>query len=280
MPIRYAARRPNLHLTPRSMGSMPYCQRREGCAAGAPGSAAYERQRGPSAMTPASRRTASTPVKSAARKSAATTGRKPAATSAAKTPAKTAAKAPAKTTVKAPAKTAAKAPAKAASAAKTATAARTGTKAPVTKAAPAKVTSRTATKVATTPELAVREGDTAWTAAEIKAIQATIEADMQVLREEIALAQAEVAGLMRQSGDGAGDDQADAGSKTLEREQEMSLANNAREMLDQDQHALDRIADGTYGICESCGNPIGKLRLEAAPRATLCVPCKTKQERR
>ena len=247
-------------------------------------------------MTPASRRTASTPVKSAARKSAATTGRKPAATSAAKTPAKTAAKAPAKTTVKtpaktaakapakttvkAPAKTAAKAPAKAASAAKTATAARTGTKAPVTKAAPAKVTSRTATKVATTPELAVREGDTAWTAAEIKAIQATIEADMQVLREEIALAQAEVAGLMRQSGDGAGDDQADAGSKTLEREQEMSLANNAREMLDQDQRALDRIADGTYGICESCGNPIGKLRLEAAPRATLCVPCKTKQERR
>lgn len=231
-------------------------------------------------MKPASRRTASTPVKTAARKSAATTGRKPAATSAAKTPAKTAAKAPAKTTVKAPAKTAAKAPAKAASAAKTATAARTGTKAPVTKAAPAKVTSRTATKVATTPELAVREGDTAWTAAEIKAIQATIEADMQVLREEIALAQAEVAGLMRQSGDGAGDDQADAGSKTLEREQEMSLANNAREMLDQDQHALDRIADGTYGICESCGNPIGKLRLEAAPRATLCVPCKTKQERR
>ena len=280
MPIRFVVQRPNLHLTPRSMGSMPYCQRREGCAAGAPGSAAYERQRGPSAMTPASRRTASTPVKSAARKSAATTGRKPAATSAAKTPAKTAAKAPAKTTVKAPAKTAAKAPAKAASAAKTATAARTGTKAPVTKAAPAKVTSRTATKVATTPELAVREGDTAWTAAEIKAIQATIEADMQVLREEIALAQAEVAGLMRQSGDGAGDDQADAGSKTLEREQEMSLANNAREMLDQDQHALDRIADGTYGICESCGNPIGKLRLEAAPRATLCVPCKTKQERR
>ena len=280
MPIRFVVQRPNLHLTPRSMGSMPYCQRREGCAAGAPGSAAYERQRGPSAMKPASRRTASTPVKTAARKSAATTGHKPAANSAAKTPAKTSAKTPAKTTAKAPAKTAAKAPAKAASAAKTATAARTGTKAPVTKAAPAKVTSRTATKVATTPELAVREGDTAWTAAEIKAIQATIEADMQVLREEIALAQAEVAGLMRQSGDGAGDDQADAGSKTLEREQEMSLANNAREMLDQDQHALDRIADGTYGICESCGNPIGKLRLEAAPRATLCVPCKTKQERR
>ena len=44
--------------------------------------------------------------------------------------------------------------------------------------------------------------------------------------------------------------------------------------------ARTRIDDGTYGVCESCGNPIGKLRLQAAPRATLCVPCKTKQERR
>ena len=85
---------------------------------------------------------------------------------------------------------------------------------------------------------------------------------------------------MRDAGDGAGDDQADAGATTFEREQEISLANNAREMLDQNEHALERIADGTYGICESCGNPIGKLRLQAFPRATLCVTCKQKQERR
>jgi RNA polymerase-binding transcription factor DksA len=51
-------------------------------------------------------------------------------------------------------------------------------------------------------------------------------------------------------------------------------------MLLQNLHALERLDDGTYGICESCGNPIGKLRLQAAPRATLCVPCKMKQERR
>ena len=75
---------------------------------------------------------------------------------------------------------------------------------------------------------------------------------------------------MRDAGDGAGDDQADAGAKTFEREQEISLANNSREMLDQSEHALERIDDGTYGICESCGNPIGKLRLQAFPRATLC----------
>jgi DnaK suppressor protein len=86
--------------------------------------------------------------------------------------------------------------------------------------------------------------------------------------------------LMRDSGDGAGDDQADAGAKTYEREQELALAENARELLRQNEHALMRLDDGSYGICESCGQPIGKLRLQAAPRATLCMPCKKKQERR
>jgi RNA polymerase-binding protein DksA len=100
------------------------------------------------------------------------------------------------------------------------------------------------------------------------------------LRQEISVAEADLVGLMRDAGDGAGDDQADAGAKTFEREQEISLANNAREMLIQNLHALERLDDGTYGVCESCGNPIGKLRLQAAPRATLCVTCKTKQERR
>ena len=77
-----------------------------------------------------------------------------------------------------------------------------------------------------------------------------------------------------------GDDQADAGAKTFEREQEISLANNSREMLEQCGHALAAIADGTYGVCESCGLPVGKMRLQAFPRATLCVSCKSRQERR
>lgn len=85
---------------------------------------------------------------------------------------------------------------------------------------------------------------------------------------------------MRDSGDGAGDDEADAGAKTYEREQEISLANNARDMLDQTVHALERIDQGTYGACESCGQPIGKARLQAFPRATLCLNCKQRQERR
>jgi DnaK suppressor protein len=51
-------------------------------------------------------------------------------------------------------------------------------------------------------------------------------------------------------------------------------------MLTQTEHALERISDGTYGVCESCGQPIGKNRLMAFPRATLCLTCKQKEERR
>ena len=86
--------------------------------------------------------------------------------------------------------------------------------------------------------------------------------------------------LQRDSGEGAGDDQADAGTKTFEREHEMSLAANSRDLLSQVERALQRLDDHTYGICESCGNPIGKGRLQAFPRATLCVSCKQREERR
>ena len=119
-----------------------------------------------------------------------------------------------------------------------------------------------------------------WTAAELQGFRDSLETDIASFKEEIQIAEHEIVALMRHSGDGAGDDQADAGAKTFEREQEMSLANNAREMLIQSLHAIELLDLGNYGICESCGEPIGKPRLEAAPRATLCLSCKSKQERR
>ncbi len=126
----------------------------------------------------------------------------------------------------------------------------------------------------------MRADESPWSEAELQEVRAEIERDIAQLREELDHARSDLVDLMRDSGDGAGDDQADAGAKTYEREQEISLANNAREMLEQNEHALERLDNGTYGVCESCGNPIGKLRLQAAPRATLCLPCKTQQERR
>ena len=66
----------------------------------------------------------------------------------------------------------------------------------------------------------------------------------------------------------------------LEREQELTLVNNTRDLLAQNARAIARIEEGTYGACESCSEPIGKARLQAFPRATLCVTCKQREERR
>ena len=125
----------------------------------------------------------------------------------------------------------------------------------------------------------VREDESPWTDAELAAVREELGEEKKRLLEEIASAEEGLADLIRDSGDGAGDDQADAGSKTFEREHEMSLANNARDMLEQVEHALARIGDGSYGVCESCGKPIGKFRLQAFPRATLCRSCKEAEER-
>ena len=140
--------------------------------------------------------------------------------------------------------------------------------------------SNTGTVDADPESLPVREGEDPWTPEELDEVRQELSDEAARLRAEVEAAEQELADLMRDYGDGAGDDQADAGSATLEREQELSLANNTRELLQQVDHALGRIKGGTYGECESCGQPIGKMRLQAFPRATLCLTCKQKQERR
>ena len=72
----------------------------------------------------------------------------------------------------------------------------------------------------------------------------------------------------------------DIGVKAFEREHELSLTYQAQELLAQTEQALAMIESGTYGSCESCGEPIGKARLQAFARATLCVGCKQREERR
>ncbi|MDQ3360000.1 MAG: TraR/DksA C4-type zinc finger protein [Actinomycetota bacterium] len=128
--------------------------------------------------------------------------------------------------------------------------------------------------------LPVLQEENPWTARELTAVRADLEAERDRMQAEVDGAEHDLVELMRDSGEGSGDDQADAGSATWEREHELSLANNARGLLEQTKHALGRIESGGYGVCESCGNAIGKMRLQAFPRATLCMPCKQKQERR
>ncbi len=121
---------------------------------------------------------------------------------------------------------------------------------------------------------------TAWTPEELAEFRAALDEDVARLRAELDTGEADLADLIADSADGAGDDQADAGSKTFEREHEMSVNANTREMIEQDRRALRRLDEGTYGMCESCGERIGAGRLRAFPRATLCIACKQAEERR
>jgi DnaK suppressor protein len=128
--------------------------------------------------------------------------------------------------------------------------------------------------------LPVRPGEDPWTADELDEVKAALTEDIARFESQIEISTAELVGLLRDGSEGAGRDPADVGSANFERDAEMSLANNAREMLDQSRLALRHIELGTYGSCDNCGQPIGKGRLQVFPRATLCVTCKQREERR
>ncbi|MFC6886221.1 MULTISPECIES: TraR/DksA family transcriptional regulator [Actinomadura] len=131
---------------------------------------------------------------------------------------------------------------------------------------------------ATAAELPVREGEERWTSAELAEVRTGLEREIAAFRKEIAASASQIA--LGDSNDGAGDDQADAGAKTYQREHELALSYNSQDLLAQNERAVHRMDAGTYGICESCARPIGKARLQAFPRATLCVTCKQREERR
>ncbi len=128
--------------------------------------------------------------------------------------------------------------------------------------------------------LVVRDNEDPWTKSELAEVKEHLENDVVRLSKELEIVEEDLQDLMRDAGDGAGQDTADIGATSFERDQEMTIANNARDMLTQTKHALERITDGSYGVCEECGEPIGKLRLMAFPRATLCMTCKKREERR
>jgi len=129
-------------------------------------------------------------------------------------------------------------------------------------------------------DLPVRPGEEPWTEAELKQVRAELESESVGLRADIAKSDSDIAERLTDSVRDAGDDPADAGSKAFERDLELALTQNARHLLEQGDRALARIDAGTYGVCESCGRAIGKARLLAFLRATLCVECKQREERR
>ncbi len=148
----------------------------------------------------------------------------------------------------------------------------------MTTSAPATRT-RTASPAPARPRASAVVKET-WTAAERTAIRVELQREVAELTHEIDEASTAYDRVLRDGGEGAGDDQADAGSATFEREHEMSLAANSRELLAQAQRALQRLDAGRYGVCEMCGEPIGKARLQAFPKVTLCMACKQRETRR
>jgi RNA polymerase-binding transcription factor len=128
--------------------------------------------------------------------------------------------------------------------------------------------------------LPVRPGEKPWTEAELDKVRKQLQSDIAGLTAEIEEAESAIADRLGDAVTDAGDDPADAGAKTFEREHELALTQNSRALLEFSERALARIESGTFGVCESCGNPIGKARLRAFPRATLCVECKQREERR
>jgi DnaK suppressor protein len=118
-------------------------------------------------------------------------------------------------------------------------------------------------------------------AEEVEQIRAILRGRFDSLNTEYELALAENHKLrLVEIGDAAGDDQADSGSKTAERDAATSLLRTLLDRRTQAEHAMQRLEDGTYGNCEGCSNPIPWERLEVFPSATTCVHCKQNRERR
>jgi DnaK suppressor protein len=72
---------------------------------------------------------------------------------------------------------------------------------------------------------------------------------------------------------------ADLGTETFEREKDVSIIEQVESELADVEHALRRLDEGTYGICEACGKPIGDARLDAMPAARLCLDDQAQAER-
>lgn len=103
-----------------------------------------------------------------------------------------------------------------------------------------------------------------------------LEAQLATIEESsFATSQSDLSGEV-----GFDEENADAGTFTFERERDLSIENNVRDLLAKIDRALERMAEGTYGTCSRCGKPIEKARLKALPYVDLCIKDAQAQARR
>lgn len=102
-----------------------------------------------------------------------------------------------------------------------------------------------------------------------------LSAQRSALAEQVTALEADLAGIVAASAGANADDEHDPEGATIafERAQTAALLDRVRERVEALDRALDRVADGTYGICARCGRPIGADRLDARPDAPTCISC-------
>ncbi|AXT86342.1 DNA-binding protein [Aeromicrobium sp. A1-2] len=112
-----------------------------------------------------------------------------------------------------------------------------------------------------------------WTDEEIATVRATLVLSIARLKAEIELVSGGLARSVSESTLEVLHDDLDVASHRSELLQDAVQAENAVAILEQTEHVLDRLDHGLYGTCERCSGWIARPRLEAFPRATLCISC-------
>jgi RNA polymerase-binding transcription factor DksA len=116
---------------------------------------------------------------------------------------------------------------------------------------------------------------------ELKRFQKLIEDEKQRVLSRLGMIEEEIAGLRanKTGNQSYSNHMADIGSDSMETEQAFMHASKGTDYLIALEDALKRIERGTYGICEDCGGKIPVRRLEAYLAVSLCVSCKSKNEK-
>ena len=110
--------------------------------------------------------------------------------------------------------------------------------------------------------------------------------DLQFFRELLIARRAELMGEAGRTAQGMGDeaegypDPTDRGNLESDRNLLLRIRDRERKLISKIDEALGRIADGSFGLCEECSEPISVERLKARPVTTLCIECKADQEER
>lgn len=114
-------------------------------------------------------------------------------------------------------------------------------------------------------------------------LRTRLEEERDRLREEMRGLDAEIVALGQSQAievGGVGNHVADDATDISEQEKDIAIKRTLEDRLRDVEHALLRVDEGNYGVCEQCGKPIPAERLAALPSAGLCIECKSAEDRR